>query len=195
MKSRYIGFTSVFLMSQQPYIFSNGYKTRFSERPTQECSVGFIVPEWVEDCPSLSQIHEIYGSNLSLPTTVFVLPLKHEKVKAVKEQLSSMHPEVLLFLSIIKKLSVREETKNPKLNSVSAISTASETNFATRKNIDAESCTVNLSAEQRVPKHRNLAITCGNINFRSNWKIKWKNGLLLTARQGVGHSKSIHISS
>ncbi|CAM8919138.1 unnamed protein product [Rhodiola kirilowii] len=143
-----IGFKSVFLITSQPYIFSNGYKMRFNEKPTEECSAGYIVPEWVEHSPTVSQIHEIYGSNLCLPTTVFVLPLKHDKVKAVKEQLSNMHPKVLLFLSNIRKLSVREENKNPELNSVSAISIASETNFVTRKNIDAESCSVLLSAEQ-----------------------------------------------
>ncbi|KAJ6869295.1 hypothetical protein NC651_034143 [Populus alba x Populus x berolinensis] len=64
---------------------------------------------------------EIYGSNSTLPTTTIVLPLKPDKVKSVKQQLSSIHPEVLLFLSKIKSLSVREENEDPRLNTVSAI--------------------------------------------------------------------------
>jgi len=39
-----------------------------------------------------------------LPTTTIVLPLKLDKVKPVKLQLSSIHPEVLLFLSKIRHL-------------------------------------------------------------------------------------------
>ncbi|GLT54262.1 hypothetical protein SLA2020_274740 [Shorea laevis] len=52
----------------------------------------------------------IWFSN-AFPTTTIVLPLKHDKVKPVKEELSSIHPEVLLFLSKIKRFSVREQNK------------------------------------------------------------------------------------
>ncbi|AES77556.1 ATP/DNA-binding protein [Medicago truncatula] len=36
---------------------------------------------------------------MHLPTTTIVLPLKLDKVKPIKQQLSSIYPEVLLFLS------------------------------------------------------------------------------------------------
>jgi len=55
-------------------------------------------------------------------TTTIILPLKSEKVDAVKKQLSSMHPEMLLFLSKIRKLSVREDNPDPKSSTVSEIS-------------------------------------------------------------------------
>ncbi|KAL3571318.1 hypothetical protein D5086_028567 [Populus alba] len=143
-----IGFKSVFLITPQPIIFSNGYQIRFNEKPCPHCNLGYVVPEWVEENPSLSDIKQIYGSNSTLPTTTLVLPLKPDKVKPVKQQLSSIHPEVLLFLSKIKSLSVREENEDPRLNTVSAIAITKETNFRTRESMDAESYTLHLSAEE-----------------------------------------------
>ncbi|GLT39951.1 hypothetical protein SLA2020_141160 [Shorea laevis] len=143
-----IGFKSVFLITSQPYIFSNGYQIRFNEGPCPYSNLGYIVPEWVDEYPTLSDIKGIYGSSSTLPTTTIVLPLKPDKVKPVKKQLSSVHPEVLLFLSKIKRLSVREDNEDPKLNTVNAIAITSETNFVTRKNIDAESYTLRLAAEE-----------------------------------------------
>uniref|UniRef100_A0A2N9J2L5 Sacsin/Nov domain-containing protein n=1 Tax=Fagus sylvatica TaxID=28930 RepID=A0A2N9J2L5_FAGSY len=144
-----IGFKSVFLVSAQPYIFSNGYQIQFNEEPCPDCNLGYIVPKWVEENPTLSDIKEIYGSGTTLPTTTIVLPLKLDKVKPVKQQLSAVHPEVLLFLTKIKRLSVREHNKDPRLNTVSAIAITSETNFEVRKNIDAVSYTLHLSADEK----------------------------------------------
>ncbi|KAL6175095.1 hypothetical protein ACLB2K_051738 [Fragaria x ananassa] len=106
-----IGFKSVFLITAQPYIFSNGYQIRFNEDPCVHCNVGFIVPEWVDQNPTLSDIKKIYGSSAALPTTTLILPPKADKVKPVKQQLSNIHPEVLLFLSKIKRLSVRKSMR------------------------------------------------------------------------------------
>jgi sacsin len=75
-----IGFKSVFLISSQPHIFSNGYHIKFNEKPCAECNIGYIVPEWVESIPSLSDIETIYGCSKVLPTTTIILPLKSEKV-------------------------------------------------------------------------------------------------------------------
>ncbi|KAF5730982.1 DNA binding ATP binding putative isoform 1 [Tripterygium wilfordii] len=143
-----IGFKSVFLITAQPYIFSNGYQIRFTENPCPHCGLGYIVPEWVEGNPSLSDIKKVYDSGATLPTTTLILPLKPDKVKPVKDQLSKVHPEVLLFLSKIKCLSVREDNEDPRLNTVCAIAITSETNFVRRKNVDAESYTISLSAEE-----------------------------------------------
>ncbi|XP_077229643.1 uncharacterized protein LOC143862479 [Tasmannia lanceolata] len=167
-----IGFKSVFLITSQPYIFSNGYQIRFNEDPLPDCNVGYIVPEWVEENPTLSDIHQIYGSDRSLPTTVVILPLKFEKVGAVKQQLSSIHPEVLLFLSKIKRLSVREDNDNPSLNTVSAISISSETDFQTRKNIDAESYTLRLSAEEDSEENEK---ECSYYMWRQKFPVKLEN--------------------
>ncbi|XP_050376688.1 uncharacterized protein LOC126794087 [Argentina anserina] len=143
-----IGFKSVFLITAQPYIFSNGYQIRFSEEPCSQCNVGYIVPEWVEQNPTLSDIQTIYGSATALPTTTLILPLKLDKVLPVKKQLSVIHPEVLLFLSKIKRLSVREDNEDQRQNTVSAIEIESQTDFVTRKNINAQSYTLRLSAEE-----------------------------------------------
>ncbi|GAU26213.1 hypothetical protein TSUD_354350 [Trifolium subterraneum] len=142
-----IGFKSDFLVTAQPYIFSNGYQIRFNEKPCPHCSLGYVVPEWVEEKPTLLDITQIYGKD-SLPTTTIVLPLKPDKVIPVKQQLSSVHPEVLLFLSKIRHLSVREVNENPEHNTVTAVSISSEINFVTRKNMNAESYTLHLSAAE-----------------------------------------------
>ena len=63
-----IGFKSVFLITAQPYIFSNGYQIRFNEGPCPHCNVGYIVPEWVETNPTLSVIESIHGNGTPLPT-------------------------------------------------------------------------------------------------------------------------------
>ncbi|KAE8123815.1 hypothetical protein FH972_018739 [Carpinus fangiana] len=144
-----IGFKSVFLVTARPYIFSNGYQIRFNEEPCPHCNLGYIVPEWVEENPTLSDIWQIYGSGNTLPTTTIVLPLKPDKIQAVKEELSSIHPEVLLFLLKIKRFSVKEHNKDAKLNTISAIAISSETDFVTKKSIDAESYTLHLSTDEK----------------------------------------------
>ncbi|KAK1257378.1 hypothetical protein QJS04_geneDACA023613 [Acorus gramineus] len=143
-----IGFKSVFLITSQPHIFSNNYQIRFNESPTPDCNLGYIVPEWVDNNPTLSDVQKIYGRSKPLPTTTIILPLKSDKVSAVKHQLSTVHPEVLLFLTKIKRLSVREDNEDPRLNTVNAISISSETDFQTRKNISAESYTLHLAADE-----------------------------------------------
>jgi hypothetical protein len=108
------------------------------------------VPEWVEENPAISYINQIFGYGDTLPTTTIVLPcLKPDKVTPAKQELSSIHPEVLLFLGKIKRLSFKEHNRDSTLNTVSAIAITSETNFATKKNIDAESYTLHLSAEEK----------------------------------------------
>lgn len=164
-----IGFKSVFLITAQPYIFSNGYQIRFSEEPCSHCNVGYVVPEWVEENPTLSEIESIHGSGTSLPTTTIVLPLKPDKVTSVKNQLSSVHPELLLFLSKIKRLSVREDNEDPRLKTVSAISISSETNFVTRKNIDADSYMLHLSADV---SGDDLEKECGYHMWRQRFPVK-----------------------
>ncbi|XP_010503517.1 PREDICTED: uncharacterized protein LOC104780695 [Camelina sativa] len=167
-----IGFKSVFLITSQPHIFSNGYQIRFNEAPCSHCSLGYIVPEWVEQHPSLVDIQRMYGSGSALPTTTIILPLKSDKVKPVKEQLSNVHPEVLLFLSKIKRLSIREYCQDPRLSTVNSIGIVSETNFVTTKSIDAESYTIHLSASE---KGRNSEQECSYYMWRQKFPVKHEN--------------------
>ncbi|KAG2261857.1 hypothetical protein Bca52824_068936 [Brassica carinata] len=166
-----IGFKSVFLITSRPYIFSKGYQIRFNEDPCSYCSLGYIVPEWVDQHPSPADIQRIYGSSGSaLPTTTIILPLKSDKVKPVKEQLSSVHPEVLLFLSKIKRLSIREHCQNPNLSTVNSIGIVSETDFMTRKSIDAESYTIHLSASETHSEKQ-----CSYYMWRQKFPVKQEN--------------------
>ncbi|VVB04983.1 unnamed protein product [Arabis nemorensis] len=167
-----IGFKSVFLITSQPYIFSNGYRIRFNEAPCSHCSLGYIVPEWVDQHPSLVDIQRIYGSGSSVPTTTIILPLKTDKVKPVKEQLGNVHPEVLLFLSKIKRLTIREHCQDPKLTTVNSIGIVSETNFVTRKSIDAESYTIHLSAREN---GKNSEKECSYYMWRQKFPVKHEN--------------------
>ncbi|CAN7099299.1 uncharacterized protein LOC103873116 isoform X2 [Brassica rapa] len=165
-----IGFKSVFLITSQPYIFSNGYQIRFNEAPCSHCSLGYIVPEWVDQHPSLVDIQRIYGSGSSLPTTTIILPLKSDKVDPVKEQLSNVHPEVLLFLSKIKNLSIREHCQDPNLSTVNSIGIITETDFMTRKSIDAESYTIHLSASETDTEKQ-----CSYYMWRQKFPVKNEN--------------------
>ncbi|XP_027336201.1 uncharacterized protein LOC113850066 [Abrus precatorius] len=166
-----IGFKSVFLLTAQPYIFSSGYQIRFNEKPCPHCDIGYIVPEWVEK-PTVHDIKQIYGaSDDSLPTTTFILPLKPDKVKPVKQQLSNIHPEVLLFLSKIRSLSVREDNEDPNQITVSAVSISSEINFCTRKNMNAESYTLHLSAEENGDSEKE----CSYYMWKQKFPVRLEN--------------------
>ncbi|XP_061338867.1 uncharacterized protein LOC133285633 [Gastrolobium bilobum] len=166
-----IGFKSVFLITARPYIFSNGYHIRFNEEPCPHCGLGYIVPEWVEENPTLQDIKQIYRAGDTLPTTTFVLPLKPDKVKPVKQQLSSIHPEVLLFLSKIKRLSVRENNEDSRLNTISAVAISSEINFVTRKNINAESYTLRLSEEENCDSEKE----CSYYMWKQKFPVRQEN--------------------
>ncbi|KAM0886813.1 hypothetical protein ACQ4PT_029434 [Festuca glaucescens] len=165
-----IGFKSVFLISSQPHIFSSGYQIKFNEKPCAECNIGYIVPEWVESRPSLSDVKQIYGCSKNLPATCIILPLKDEKVTAVKQQLSSLHPEMLLFLSKIRQLSVREDNCNPRGSTVSEIAISSEKNYQIRKNMHAESYTLHLSAQEDGNEQE-----CGYYMWRQKFPVKPEN--------------------
>lgn len=163
-----IGFKSVFLVSQLPHIVSNGYMVKFSELPNTDCGIGFIVPEWICDEYFIAKVQRVYGLNI-LPTTTIVLPLKTDKVNAVKKELSSLHPELLLFLSKLRRLYVHEGNSGPKeaADSVTAISIISETNHVVSRDITADSRVVHLSVKKKAMLlNRNAGITYGNKLFR-----------------------------
>uniref|UniRef100_J3NDD1 Sacsin/Nov domain-containing protein n=1 Tax=Oryza brachyantha TaxID=4533 RepID=J3NDD1_ORYBR len=143
-----IGFKSVFLVSSQPHIFSNGYQIKFNEEPSEDCDIGYIVPKWVDEKPSIDDIQAVYGYSKRLPTTTIILPLKSDKILPVKKELSSTHPEILLFLSKIRQLSVREVNDDPKASKLSQISISSEVDYRTQKDINAESYTLHLAMQE-----------------------------------------------
>ncbi|KAL2894933.1 Sacsin [Bienertia sinuspersici] len=141
-----IGFKSVFLVSKLPHIVSNGYKVKFSEEPDKDCGIGYIVPEWISDESFISKIQNVYGSEV-IPTTTIVLPLKTDKVKPVTKELSSLHPELLLFLSKLSRLYVHENSIVP--NNVTAISIVSQTNYIVSSDKGATSSIIHLSVKEK----------------------------------------------
>ncbi|KAF3970887.1 hypothetical protein CMV_005459 [Castanea mollissima] len=96
----------------------------------------------------------------------------YDKVKPVKQQLSNVHPEVLLFLSKIRRLSVREHNNDPRLNTVSAIAITSETELEVRKNIDAVSYTIHLSADE---KGKESEGECRYFMWRQKFPVRQEN--------------------
>ncbi|KAF4379461.1 hypothetical protein G4B88_024446 [Cannabis sativa] len=168
-----IGFKSVFLVSPQPHVFSNGYQVRFREEPNPDCDIGYIVPEWVSKKPYLSDIADIYGSDKELPKTIFILPLKPEKVEAVKTQLSELHPEILLFLSKVKRLYVREDDRDSAKNdNVSIVSIASETSYVELSSEGVDSRVVQLSVKEKTCVDEE---TCSYFMWRQVFPVKPEN--------------------
>ncbi|OMO57453.1 hypothetical protein COLO4_35378 [Corchorus olitorius] len=165
-----IGFKSVFLVSMHPHIFSNGYQVKFSEAPNQDCGIGYIVPEWVEEASIVSDVCDIYGVDKIFLTTTIILPLKPEKVESVKRQLSQLHPELLLFLCKIKRLSVRGCSNDPnEAETVSAIFVSSETHQNAMPSDRANSCVVHLSAKEKL---ESTAETCQYFIWRQAFQVK-----------------------
>ncbi len=96
-----IGFKSVFVVSAQPHIFSSGYQFKFIEEPDREEDLGYIVPHWVGEMPPVAKEH---GNK-----TCIVLPLKPGKSEQIVDELKTIAPETILFLSKLQGLTVRIE--------------------------------------------------------------------------------------
>lgn len=163
----------MFLISRQPHIFSNGYRVRFREEPDPTCGIGYIVPEWVSGKAGLLEINRVYGSGKALPATIFVLPLKPEKVEGVKQQLAEFHPEILSFLSKVQRLYVRETNRDPKEeDNVSVLSISSESNHVKLSSKGEHSHVVQVSVEDNT---LDAEETCKYLMWRQAFPMKPKN--------------------
>ena len=96
-----IGFKSVFRVTGNPHIFSNGYHFCLPESDA-ETGLGYIVPQWVDTLPE--------GLNLS--ETYIILPLTKSDFgyEKIEEMLRDIEPEVLLFLSTLEKIRIETDT-------------------------------------------------------------------------------------
>ncbi|XP_040384482.1 uncharacterized protein LOC121055679 [Oryza brachyantha] len=83
---------------------------------------------------------------------------------------SNYFPEILLFLTKIRQLSVREDNCDPKCSAISEISMESEKNYQVRKNIHAESYTLHLSAQENTQHEE-----CGYYMWRQKFRVKPEN--------------------
>jgi hypothetical protein len=95
-----IGFKSVFRVTSQPYVFSNGYSFYLPERH-QATDLGYIVPCWVDDLPS----------GIDPLRTTIILPLDQpsQSFDNIAAYIQQIAPESILFLSKLKQLSLYVE--------------------------------------------------------------------------------------
>jgi hypothetical protein len=101
-----IGFKSVFVVSDRPHVFSNGYQIFFRETDPS-IDLSYIVPYWAEDVPA------IVSSNAF--TTAILLPLKPGKREEIAEELLHFSPETILFLTKLESLSIHIDGRDSTL--------------------------------------------------------------------------------
>lgn len=96
-----IGFKSVFRVTGNPHIFSNGYHFCLPECD-EETDLGYIVPQWIDTIPE--------GLNLS--ETYIILPLTKPDFgyEKIEKMLRDIEPEVILFLSTLEEIRVKTDT-------------------------------------------------------------------------------------
>jgi hypothetical protein len=89
-----IGFKSVFRITTNPHIFSNGYAFCLPEHD-EETELGYIVPVWIEQVPE----------GIDPSQTAIILPLDKPDFgyEKIEEMLRDIEPETILFLSKLKK--------------------------------------------------------------------------------------------
>jgi hypothetical protein len=91
-----IGFKSVFQVTCDPHVFSNGYSIRLPESDSLT-ALGYIVPVWVDSVPP----------RVKSGCTTIILPLKPGCFCELSKSLRSVAPETILFLKKIKSLSIQ----------------------------------------------------------------------------------------
>ncbi len=97
-----IGFKSVFKVSESPEIHSSGYHFRFhSSKSKKAKSLGFILPELIEDIPN----------DIDLNITNIILPFSKSRYKKFSEQISDIEPNLLLFLKKLKVIYIVNEVE------------------------------------------------------------------------------------
>ena len=96
-----IGFKSVFRVTENPHIFSNGYHFCLPKRDEQ-IGLGYIVPQWIDTLPE----------GLDFSQTLIILPLTKADFgyDKIKEMLRDIEPEVILFLSKLKEIRIETDT-------------------------------------------------------------------------------------
>lgn len=92
-----IGFKSVFRITSQPHLFSNGYRFRLPEEH-KETGLGYIVPDWIPEAG--------IPPNLDLTQTTILLPLDKPEfgLPRIQAMLDELAPETILFLSKLQRL-------------------------------------------------------------------------------------------
>ncbi|EGZ16198.1 hypothetical protein PHYSODRAFT_334382 [Phytophthora sojae] len=105
-----IGFKSVFKVSDNPQVHSNGFHICFHAKNAEHGSgMGYILPYWLDDATQWKQRRG----------TTFVLPLNDSSVQRVddiSQSLMAFEPSVLLFLRRIRELRLRDPARQHALH-------------------------------------------------------------------------------
>ena len=96
-----IGFKSVFRITDNPHIFSNGYHFCLPERDEQT-GFGYIVPQWIDTPPA----------GMDLSATHIILPLTKPDFgyEEIEEMLRDIEPEIILFLFKLQEIQIKTDT-------------------------------------------------------------------------------------
>ena len=96
-----IGFKSVFRVTGNPHIFSNGYHFCLPEYDA-ETELGYIVPQWIDSPPE----------DLDLSETHIILPLTKPDFgyEKIEQMLQDIEPETILFLSKLEEIRIETDT-------------------------------------------------------------------------------------
>lgn len=96
-----IGFKSVFRVTDNPHIFSNGYHFRLPKFD-EETGLRYIVPQWIDTLPN----------DLDFSETHIILPLTKDnfRYEEIEKMLQDIEPEVVLFLSKIQEIRIETDS-------------------------------------------------------------------------------------
>jgi len=92
-----IGFKSVFMITDEPHIYSNGFHFEFKYE--EENPISILVPHWVDKIPSYAKQHK----------TNIVLKLRSEAKKEINEYINQIHASLLLFLTKLRVIEVENK--------------------------------------------------------------------------------------
>ena len=96
-----IGFKSVFRVSPEPHIFSNGFQFKFKDKD-EDYGLGYIIPYWVDNTPDGSDFNQ----------TNILLPLRGGTTKEIVKISDIDDPTLLLFLRRLKHISIVDDVNN-----------------------------------------------------------------------------------
>ena len=94
-----IGFKSVFRVTNEPHIFSNGYQFRLPKHDPNT-GLGYVIPFWVEDVPP----------QIVPGVTNILLPLTPE-AQGELVKVADLNPSMLLFLKQLRRVEVVDEVR------------------------------------------------------------------------------------
>jgi hypothetical protein len=95
-----IGFKSVFRVTDEPQIFSNGYQFRLPKHDP-DTGLGYVVPFWVDDVPS----QVVPG------VTNILLPLNPDAPDELAK-VADIRPSLLLFLKQLRSVTVEDQVRD-----------------------------------------------------------------------------------